>query len=84
MPGQDTQFYGSTPGKVFLLEIHRSLKKTYGLVLGQLEASDKFERIGFYSREEKWYQVKYGSCTRQTTSGGTVRIIAATGIGTSA
>jgi hypothetical protein len=70
-PEQGIQVYGADVDKVSLLELHRSLKNSYGLVLVRREASGKFERIGVFSREEPWDRMRYGSClVSDETQGG--------------
>jgi hypothetical protein len=70
-PEQGIQVYGADLDKVSLMELHRSLKNSYGLVLVRREASGKFERIGVFSREEHWDRMRYGSClASDETQGG--------------
>jgi len=47
--------------RVFLFEIHRSTKNSYGLVLVQRGGADNFERIGCFRREDNWQNMTYGA-----------------------
>jgi hypothetical protein len=60
-PEEGAKVYGLKVEKVFLFEIHRSTKNSYGLVLVQRGGPDNFERIGCFRREENWQNMTYGA-----------------------